>query len=362
MRYLLIAGIILISLILACSLIYIGYQAFFAPTETEEMVQTAVAMTVAANIQVQPSDTPIPQTLPTLTPFPTYTLPVAATAMPKPCNVAEFISETIPDNTVMDPSKSFTKTWRFKNIGTCTWDTNYKIVFSDGAKMSGVSPQKFEDDVAPGEKVDIAVDLKAPATSGTYRGYWKLQDDEGAYFVNNMWVQIKVSAPLVENSVTLNVKSSESGTVWESGDVNAGDIAAGDAATNAGVQAFVSFDISGIPSNAKILSVKMDLSDYAILGNPFGLGCLRMYEQAYRPLDAGDYFTGSPSGALMKWCNTGELDTVSADEDVKNALQTRLGNTYFPLRLQFNETETNNNGVNDTAGWNSLKLIVKYES
>ena len=352
----------LFSGMLVLLLFTIACQIGFTPSDTETKLQTVVAQTVTAKEQAQPTATSTPQSLPTLTPIPTSTLPVPATAVPKPCNKAEFISETIIDNTAMDPNETYTKTWRFINVGTCTWTTNYKLVFSNGDKMSGTSPKKFSQNVAPGEKVDIAIDLKAPGSAGTYKGYWKLQDDVGNYFVNNMWVQIKVVVPLVEHTVTLDVVPGESGSVWESGAVNPGDLVAGDAASNAGIQAFVAFNISGIPSSANILSVKMNFTDYAVLGNPFGLGCLRMYEQGYRPLNASDYFTGSPSDALVKWCNTGELDTQSTDEDVKNALQTRLGNNYFPLRLQFNENETDSDSVNDVVGWNSMKLIVKYES
>jgi hypothetical protein len=352
----------LFSGMLALLLITIACQVSFAPADSQTEVKTAVAETIAAKQQMQPSLTPIPQTLPTITPNPTRTLPSPPTATPKPCNRVEFVSETIPDNTVMDLNESFTKSWRFKNTGTCTWNTNYKLVFSDGSKMSGSSPKKFTQNVAPGEQVDITINLKAPGSAGTYKGVWKIQDDEGDYFVNNIWVQIKVVEPLTEHTVTLNVVPAESGTVWESGEVFVGDIAAGDAATDVGVQAFVSFDISSIPTSANILSVKMDFTDYAILGNPFALGCLRMYPQAYRPLDSGDYFTASPTGALIKWCNTGALDTVTADDDVSNALEARFGKTYLPLRLQFNENETNTDGVNDAVGWNSMKLIVKYES
>jgi hypothetical protein len=352
----------LISSILALLLFTIACQIGASPANIENQVKTAVAQTVTAEAQSQPTLTPTPQIMPTLTLMPTKTIIVPATAAPKPCNSAQFISETIPDNTAFDPNESFTKTWRFKNIGTCTWNKNYRLVFSSGDKMSGSSSINFSESVKPGEQVDLGVDLKAPGSTGTYQGFWKVKDDQGFFFVNNIWVKIKAVKPLVEKTVTLNVVFPESGTVWESGDVFPGEIAAGDSATNKGVQGFVSFDISGIPESANILSVKMDFTDYAILGNPFGLGCLRMYAQTYRPLDAGDYFTGSPTGALIKWCNTGALDTVSSDEDVSNALEARLGKTYFPLRLEFNEIKTNNDGVNDAVGWTSMKLIVKYES
>jgi hypothetical protein len=352
----------LICGMLALLLIAIACQIGTTPADVKSQVQTAVAQTITAEIQSQPTLTPTPQIMPTLTSFPTSTAITPPTATPKPCNAAQFISETIPDNTAFDPNKSFTKTWRFKNVGTCTWNTNYKLVFSSGDKMSGSSSINFTESVAPGEQVDLGVDLEAPGSVGTYQGFWKVKDNQGFYFINNIWVKIKVAKPLVEKTVTLNVVFPESGTVWESGDVFPGEIAAGDAATNKGVQGFAAFDISGIPDSANILSVNMDFTDYSILGTPFALGCLRLYKQDYRPLNASDYFTGSPIDSLKKWCNTGELDTVSSSDAINSALQARLDKTYFQLRLQFNEHESNNNGINDAVGWNSMKLIVKYES
>ena len=114
---------------------------------------------------------------------------------PDPCNHALFISETVGDGTDFDPNDNFTKTWRLKNDGTCTWNTNYKLVFVDGDQMSGPANKNLTQSVAPGEQVDISVDLKAPGSEGTYKGFWKVADDDGQYFVHNIWVEIEVIAP-----------------------------------------------------------------------------------------------------------------------------------------------------------------------
>jgi len=162
--------------------------------ETEKL-QTSVAETITAiSMEQQAQEEPeIIQA--TATTVPTGT-PQPATATPKPCNRAEFISETVEDGTKFDVNESFTKTWRLKNVGTCTWNTNYKLVFSSGDKMSGPSSQNLPRSVAPGEQVDISVDLKAPDTEGTYKGIWQIQDDRGQTFVYNIWVEIKAKAVL----------------------------------------------------------------------------------------------------------------------------------------------------------------------
>ena len=183
------AWIILSLIVLACTISSGG------GLSENERLQTAVAQTVtaAAQAQPQPQDTQSP--LPTITMAPTNTQQSAPTNTPQPCNKAEFVSETILDNTEFDTGENFVKSWRLKNIGTCTWNTSYQLVFSEGDKMGGASTINLTQSVDPGEQVDISVNLTAPASASTYKGFWKVRDDEGEYFVHNLWVQIKVVVP-----------------------------------------------------------------------------------------------------------------------------------------------------------------------
>jgi hypothetical protein len=169
-------------------------------TEDPNVVFTAAAQTVAAQItQTGPvaTSTPpvaaatntsiVPPTLPsTFTP-----LPPQATAT-QSCDKADFITDvTIPDGTVLSPGESFTKTWRVKNTGSCSWTPSYAIVFSSGDSMSGPASQALTGNVNPGDTMDISVSLKAPATTGSYRGYWKLRNAAGVLF-STVYVDIKV--------------------------------------------------------------------------------------------------------------------------------------------------------------------------
>ena len=158
----------------------------------EEKLQTAVAQTMEARETEEDGDE---EQTPTVTTSPTDTPEGPPTKTPEPCNKAQFISETVEDGADFDPNENFTKTWRLKNTGTCTWNTNYKLVFVDGDKMSGPSNKNLSQSVAPGEQLDISVDLKAPGSAGTYKGYWKIADDEGKFFVHNIWVEIEVIVP-----------------------------------------------------------------------------------------------------------------------------------------------------------------------
>ena len=54
------------------------------------------------------------------------------------------------------------KTWRIRNNGTTTWNTNYKLFFSSGSQMSGPSWVAMPYNVAPGQTVDLSVILSLP--------------------------------------------------------------------------------------------------------------------------------------------------------------------------------------------------------
>lgn len=149
-----------------------------------------------------PSETPAPPTL-------TSTPP--STASPTPiCDLAQFITDvTVPDGAVFQPGETFTKTWRLKNNGVCTWTSGYQLIFDSGDSMSGPATQALAGSVAPDQTVDMSVTLKAPATAGTYRGYWKLRNSAGVLLpVSNgfqgtsFFVEIKVVPPSATPTVT----------------------------------------------------------------------------------------------------------------------------------------------------------------
>ena len=196
------------------------------PASTEEpegpgAVLTAAAQTVEANLTqlaVQSSPTVSVQPI-NATATATATLaavsPVAASptggapaaSATSDCDNADFVTDvTVPDGTVLDPGETFTKTWRLKNAGTCSWTPSYAVVFSNGDSMSGPATQALTANVNPGQTVDISVNLKAPSTPGNYTGYWKLRNAAGTTFAT-FYVDIKVggSSAFAVTGVNLSV-------------------------------------------------------------------------------------------------------------------------------------------------------------
>lgn len=123
--------------------------------------------------------------------------PAEPTQTGTPCNRASFVADvTVPDDTTFFVEKPFTKTWRLKNVGTCTWTSAYQLVFDSGERMSGPESQQLTTGtVAPGETIDISVNMIAPALAGTYKSNWKIKDDKGGTFALSsgpFWVQVKI--------------------------------------------------------------------------------------------------------------------------------------------------------------------------
>ena len=46
--------------------------------------------------------------------------------------------------------------------------------------------------VAPGEEVDVAVEMVAPTDLGRYLGYWRLQGPRGRKFGQRVWCHVQV--------------------------------------------------------------------------------------------------------------------------------------------------------------------------
>ncbi len=157
------------------------------PNDPAATVQAMVTQTMYAMTQNAPTQTPVPATA---TPLPPTNTPVSPTNMPLPtattvsyCDWVTFVKDvSIPDGTKFQAGDSFTKVWRLKNRGTCTWTADYMLVFVSGDSMGGTTAVRLPGNVAPGQSVDVSVTLTAPATRGHYVGNWMLRNPSGVLF------------------------------------------------------------------------------------------------------------------------------------------------------------------------------------
>jgi Tol biopolymer transport system component len=115
---------------------------------------------------------------------------------PGGCTVnAEFVTDvTVPDGTQFAGGAAFTKTWRIKNNGTCTWEEGTKLAYVSGDTLGGPTAVSVPV-LTAGSSTDVSVAFVAPAAAGTYRSNWRMQMPEGAQFGAEVHVQIVVPAP-----------------------------------------------------------------------------------------------------------------------------------------------------------------------
>jgi Ig-like domain from next to BRCA1 gene len=172
-------------------------------TVAARLTQAAVASPLAPTVSlptatqnVAPTETSS-ATTPTVTPSPK----ASSTPAVKACDQAEAgtpIDVTIQDDTQMTPGQTFTKVWRLRNSGTCSWSKDYSIAVFSGEAMSAPSTVPLPNKIEPGQSMDISVDLVAPLNAGTYQGNWKLRNASGTWFgigpggSSPFWVRIKV--------------------------------------------------------------------------------------------------------------------------------------------------------------------------
>ncbi|MGB9672654.1 MAG: NBR1-Ig-like domain-containing protein [Anaerolineales bacterium] len=134
---------------------------------------------------VLPSEYPTNTPLPSPTPIPSIVIQPTSTATSPSglCDQAQFIKDvTISDGSLLPAGASFTKIWRIKNIGYCTWTEDYALRYVDGDFMGVSKTYPFNDTVSPGEIVDIAVALTAPNKSGNAKSYWMLSNESNQLF------------------------------------------------------------------------------------------------------------------------------------------------------------------------------------
>jgi uncharacterized protein YkwD len=141
----------------------------------------------ACGVRTTSTPTPVPPsaTLPATIKPPTPTSPAAsptatAPAGPAGCtDAAVFVEDvTVPDFSHFNPRDVFTKTWRMKNVGSCTWTSDYKAVYARGDALGAARSIPLTQ-TAPGATIDISTEMTAPANDGKFQIFYHLSDPAG---------------------------------------------------------------------------------------------------------------------------------------------------------------------------------------
>lgn len=97
-----------------------------------------------------------------------------------PCYQAKFIKNvTIADGAGFQPNEMIMKMWRLQNTGSCEWSPKTVLAFAHGIDFDAPPSLQIGTSVPPGAIVDISINVKTPSRSGTFQGFWKIQNDMG---------------------------------------------------------------------------------------------------------------------------------------------------------------------------------------
>ncbi len=182
-------------------------------TQVSQPLDTAVPADTQAATDVSPTSTEAPtatatntlEPIPTLTPIPSLTpvpslTPMPPSPTPLPCYRLGFVKDvSVPDGATFTPNQTFVKTWRIQNTGSCTWSSDFDLLFVGGNQMGAPTAADLNATVRPGDIIDLSVTMISPNTGGDYTGKWMMRSASGvvfgygAYADQAFWVKINVS-------------------------------------------------------------------------------------------------------------------------------------------------------------------------
>ncbi|MGB7117088.1 MAG: NBR1-Ig-like domain-containing protein [Anaerolineales bacterium] len=146
------------------------------------ITSSSVPDTPSATATQIPSPTPSPteDVLPSATP----TIQDSATPTQPICtNIAEFEKHlSLSDGSILKSNNLYAKVWLVKNIGTCTWTTDYKLVFINGDENLNQTDISLPEEVPPGDSVELKINFATPEEGNTYIANWMLASETGMIF------------------------------------------------------------------------------------------------------------------------------------------------------------------------------------
>jgi hypothetical protein len=196
----------LMILVTACSPLVVQ------PAQDTNAIYTAAAQTIQAQTPTQPAATPTSVLMTDI--LTTVAQPIATSilAITECQDSAKYISDDGMDSTMYTPNTAFTKTWRLKNTGTCTWDSSYIVSYISGTTMSqqpGYRIVQQGQTIAPDQTVDISVGMISPVDNGNYQSYWGLKKEnaqlmpiQGGANGNSFYLKIRVNNGTVAGNIT----------------------------------------------------------------------------------------------------------------------------------------------------------------
>lgn len=154
------------------------------PTETiqGEIAETTIPATALLTATTGPTPTVGPQNTSAPLPTSTSTQSSGGTSYSTPSDWLKLLSSNPVDGAYFAPKQTFKKIWTVKNTGTTTWTKDFDLVYYSGTRMTDKTVIPLTTSVKPGKSFELALNLTAPKTPGTYQGFWMLRNQYGELF------------------------------------------------------------------------------------------------------------------------------------------------------------------------------------
>jgi hypothetical protein len=117
-------------------------------------------------------------------PMPSATFTPSATNPPLRCNMVTVVQTTFePDAPILQPNTPLRVKWRLRNLGSCDWSTEYRLVFDHGDRMSESDSWPLASEPIPaGETFSLMMELTVPAAEGARETFFKIRAADGTVF------------------------------------------------------------------------------------------------------------------------------------------------------------------------------------
>ena len=115
---------------------------------------------------------------------------------------AAFIGDvTLADGITVKPGQILQKVWQVKNTGDKAWPTGTRLQFIGGdvtPVTTGSTDSAWSDaspvpTAAPGQVINIVIDIQTPADLGRFRGTFRLVTPDGIRFGPRIWIDLDVT-------------------------------------------------------------------------------------------------------------------------------------------------------------------------
>lgn len=107
---------------------------------------------------------------------------------------ARFVDHVnIPDGTPVLAGAAFTKVWRIRNEGSLAWPAEASLFPVGKSQLGNHAPVYLGIKVEPGQVVDLAATLIAPAYNGKFEAHFRMADPSGRKFGPRISVKVHVT-------------------------------------------------------------------------------------------------------------------------------------------------------------------------